>query len=137
LRIAIAVSDFNMDVTSRMLERAREHAKEIGVEVSHVVHVPGVFDFPLVVKALLKRSDVEGVAILGAVIKGQTLHDEVIVHSTAKAVAELAIEFNKPVALGVTGPGMDRMQALERIDNAKHAVGCVAQMIKTIGALTE
>ncbi|HEY2664120.1 MAG TPA: 6,7-dimethyl-8-ribityllumazine synthase [Candidatus Binataceae bacterium] len=137
MKIAIAVSDFNLDVTSRMLERACEHAKELGLEVSHIVHVPGVYDFPLVVKALLKREDVEGVAILGAVIKGQTMHDEVIVHSTANVVAELAVEFNKPVALGVTGPGMDRIQALQRIDNAKHAVGCVAQLIKTTKALAE
>ena len=44
MKIAMVVSEFNFDVTSAMEERARRHAAFLGVEVSHVVHVPGVFD---------------------------------------------------------------------------------------------
>ena len=58
MKIAIVVSDFNFDVTSLMEERARRHAEFLGAEVSHVVHVPGVFDMTLAVKKLLKRKDV-------------------------------------------------------------------------------
>jgi 6,7-dimethyl-8-ribityllumazine synthase len=137
LKIALVVSDFNCEVTGLMLERARGHAALLGVEVSHVVHVPGVFDMGVVIKRLLARKDVDGVVMLGAVIKGDTEHDEVIMTAAARAAAELAVQFDKPVALGVSGPGMDRMQALDRIDNAKNAVESVVRLIKTLKQLSE
>lgn len=130
MRIALVVSDFNFDVTSMMLERARRHAEFLGVEVSHVVHVPGVFDMPLVMRKLLKRRDVDGIAILGAVIKGDTSHDELITGPVARTAVDLALQFDKPVGLGITGPGMDRMQALDRIDNAKNAIESVVRLLK-------
>ncbi|HLW72315.1 MAG TPA: 6,7-dimethyl-8-ribityllumazine synthase [Candidatus Binataceae bacterium] len=132
MKIALVVSDFNFDVTSLMLERARRHAEFLGAEVSQVIHVPGVFDMPLAVKKLLKRKDVDGVAILGAVIKGDTNHDELITAPVAGAAVNLALQFDKPIGLGITGPGMDRMQALDRIDNAKNAVESVVRLHKLV-----
>ncbi|MBE3603766.1 6,7-dimethyl-8-ribityllumazine synthase [bacterium] len=135
MKIALVVADFNFDVTSLMAERARRHAEFLGAEVVRIVHVPGVFDMPLAVKKLLKRKDVDGVVMIGAVIKGDTGHDELIAGATAGAAVDLALEFDKPVGLGVTGPGMDRMQALDRIDNAKHAVESVVRMIRGLKEL--
>jgi 6,7-dimethyl-8-ribityllumazine synthase len=137
LKIALVVSDFNFDVTSLMVERARRHAEFLGAEVTHMVHVPGVFDMALVVKKLLKRKDVDGVAIIGAVIKGDTKHDELIAGAAAKAAVDLALQFDKPVGLGITGPGMDRMQALDRIDNAKNAVESVVRIVKALKEIGE
>jgi 6,7-dimethyl-8-ribityllumazine synthase len=137
LKIALVVSDFNFDVTSQMAERARRHAEFLGAEVVRVVHVPGVFDMTLAIKKLLRRKDVDGVAMIGAVIKGDTRHDELIAGAAAKAAVDLALEFDKPVGLGITGPGMDRMQALDRIDNAKNAVESVARMIKVLKEIGE
>jgi len=132
LKIALVVSDFNFDVTSLMAERARRHAEFLGADPPRVIHVPGVFDMPLAVKRLLKRKDVDGVVMIGAVIKGDTGHDEVIAGATAAAAVDLALEFDKPVGLGITGPGMDRVQALDRIDNAKNAVESVVRMLRTL-----
>ena len=129
MKLALVAADFNFDVTSLMLERARRHAEFLGAEVL-VVHVPGVYDMPLVVKRLLGRNDVDGVAVIGAVIKGDTKHDELIAGTTASAAVDLALQFNKPVGLGITGPGMDRIQALDRIDNAKNAVESVVRLFK-------
>jgi 6,7-dimethyl-8-ribityllumazine synthase len=137
VKIALVVSDFNFDVTSMMLERARRHAEFLGAEVSHVIHVPGVFDMPLVMRKLLKRRDVDGLAILGAVIKGDTGHDELIAGPVARTAVDLAMQFDKPVGLGITGPGMDRMQALDRIDNAKNAIESVVRLIKALKELAE
>jgi 6,7-dimethyl-8-ribityllumazine synthase len=132
LKIALVVSDFNFDVTSIMAERARRHLEVLGAEVTRVVHVPGVFDMPLAVKKLLKHKNIDGVVMIGSVIKGDTNHDELIAAATAGAAVDLALEFDKPVGLGVTGPGMDRMQALDRIDNAKNAAESVVRMIRTL-----
>ena len=75
MKIALVVSDFNFDVTSMMAERARRHLEFLGAEVTRVVHVAGVFDMPLVVKKLLRRKDIDGVVMIGSVIKGDTNHD--------------------------------------------------------------
>jgi len=83
VKIAMVVSEFNFDVTSAMEERARRHAAFLGVEVSHVVHVPGVFDMGLAVKKLLRRKDVDAVVIIGTVIKGDTGHDELVANAGA------------------------------------------------------
>jgi 6,7-dimethyl-8-ribityllumazine synthase len=115
----------------------RRHAEFLGAEVSHTVHVPGVFDMALAVKRLLKRKDVDGVAMIGAVIKGDTKHDELIAGAAAKAAVDLAVQFDKPVALGITGPGMDRMQALDRIDNAKNAIESLVRMARVLKELGE
>jgi 6,7-dimethyl-8-ribityllumazine synthase len=137
VRIAMVVSEFNFDVTSAMEERARRHAAFLGVEVSHVVHVPGVFDMGLAVKKLLRRKDVDAVVIIGTVIKGDTGHDEVVANAAARAAADLALQFDKPVALGMTGPGMTREQAFDRIDNARNAVEAAVRMVRTLKEIGE
>ena len=132
MKIALVVSDFNSEVTTLMRDRARSHAESRGASISHEIHVPGVFDMPLAVKKLLQRDDVDGVVLIGAVIKGDTLHDELIAHATARAASDLALQYGKPVALGVTGPGMTTEQAFDRIENARNAVDSVVRMIRAL-----
>ncbi|MDE0267284.1 MAG: 6,7-dimethyl-8-ribityllumazine synthase [Thaumarchaeota archaeon] len=115
MRISIVAAEFNYDVTSRMYEVAKERAAALNLEIVHTAWVPGVFDMPVVADALLRRDDVDGVAAIGAVIKGQTKHDEVIAHSTTRALADLSVKHGKPVSLGVTGPGMQERHAFARI----------------------
>jgi 6,7-dimethyl-8-ribityllumazine synthase len=71
------------------------------------------------------------------VIKGDTSHDELITGPVASAAVQLALEFDKPVGLGITGPGMDRLQGLDRIDNAKNAVESVVRLSKALQELTD
>ncbi len=128
MKIGIVVSQFNYDITSMMLERAKEHADFLGAEVAEVIHVPGVFDMPLAIKRLLNKKEIDGVVTLGAVIKGETDHDETVIAHAARKIADLALEFDKPVSLGITGPGMTRMQAQQRIERAKAAVESVVKL---------
>ena len=137
MKIAIVVADFNSEVTHPMLERAMVHAADLEAEVTHTLHVFGIYDMPAIVKRLLKRRDVDGVVMIGAVIKGETMHDEVIAHAIADIAAQLAVEFEKPVGLGITGPGMTDEQAAARIDNAKNAVEAVVRVAKTLKGLGE
>lgn len=132
MKIAFVVSEFNSEVTTPMEERARRHAESLGVEVARTVHVPGVYDMAPVVKALLQRKEIEGVVMIGAVIKGETNHDELISHAIARAGIELAIQFDKPVGLAITGPGMTDEQAVARIDNAKNGVEAVVRVVHAL-----
>ena len=115
MNIAVVVSEFNQEVTSRMLSVAKEKAKTMKLKISHICNVPGAYDMPIIVNELLQKKEVDGVITLGAIIKGQTKHDELIAHSTAKSLTELSLKYQKPVSLGITGPGMQERHAYARI----------------------
>jgi 6,7-dimethyl-8-ribityllumazine synthase len=132
IRIGAVVSEFNYDITSVMLERAVEHAKFLDAEITKTVQVPGVFDMGLAVKKLLENKNIDGVIALGAVIEGETEHDDVVIQHAARKIADLSIDHNKPVGLGITGPGMTRLQAEKRIERAKGAVETVVKMHKRL-----
>ena len=132
MKIAFVVAEFNSEVTTPMEQRARTHAESLGVEVARTVRVPGVYDMGPIVKALLRRKEIEGVVMIGAVIKGDTNHDELIAHAIAQAGLALSIEFEKPVGLAITGPGMNDEQAVARIDNAKNGVEAVVRVARAL-----
>ena len=132
VRIGIVVSEFNYDITMMMLERAKEHAEFLGAKVVKIVKVPGVFDMGLAIKKLLERNDIDGVVTIGAVIKGETDHDEIIMQHASRKIADLAVEYGKPVSLGISGHGMTRLQAEERIEKAKEAVEAAVKMCRRL-----
>ena len=132
IRIGAVVSEFHYDITMMMLERAKEHARFLGAEITEVLTVPGVFDMGLGIKKLLQKKTIDGVVALGAVIEGETEHDEVVMQQAARKIADLAIEYDKPVGLGISGPGMSRTQAQARIDRAKQAVEAVVKLHKRL-----
>lgn len=136
MNIAIVVSEFNDSVTSRMLEVAKEKAKSLKLGITRVCPVPGTFDMPIVVDALLRREDVDAVVTLGAVIKGQTKHDEVIANAAARMLSELSIRHQKPVTLGISGPGMHARHAHARIRPvSERAVEAAARLAGELGEI--
>ncbi len=134
IRIGAVVSEFNYDITMMMMERAKEHAQFLGAEITQTVKVPGVFDMGLAIKKLLERKNIDGVVALGAVIEGETEHDDIVIQHAARKIADLAIEHGKPVGLGISGPGMTRLQAEARIEErAKAAVESVIKLHRRLG----
>ena len=132
------VSEFNEKVTSRMLSVAQEKANSMKLKIVFTCKVPGAFDMPIVIDALLKKKDVDGVVTLGVIIKGQTKHDEVISHSTAKSFIDLSIKYQKPVSLGISGPGMQERHAYARIRPvAERAVEAVVKISKELQRIQE
>ena len=80
--------------------------------------------------------DIDGVVTLGAVIKGQTKHDEVISYTTARALTDLSIKYGKPVSLGISGPGMQERHAYARIRPvAERAVEAVVKVSAELGKI--
>lgn len=130
IRLAIVVSEFHRDITYLMEQKAVEHAQFLGCEVVRVVRVPGTFEVPLAVKKILERGDVDAVVCIGAVIKGETKHDEVVAHHAARKIMDLSLEYGRPVTLGIIGPGATRLQAQERIEEyARRAVEAAVKMV--------
>jgi 6,7-dimethyl-8-ribityllumazine synthase len=138
VRLALVVAEFNYDVTQLMLQKAIDHAKFLGAEVVYVVKVPGVYDIPAVLRDLVMKEEVDAVATLGAVIQGATKHDEVVAQQAARKILDISVESGKPVALGIIGPGANRMQALERVEEyARRAVEAAVKLARRKKLLKE
>ncbi|MDI9614457.1 6,7-dimethyl-8-ribityllumazine synthase [Methanothermobacter sp.] len=135
VRIGAVVAEFNYDITHMMLELAKEHAKFLESEITRVIAVPGVFDMPLAVKKLLLDDEIDAVITLGAVIEGATDHDQIVVQHASRKIADLSLEYDKPVALGISGPGMTRLEAHQRVDYAKRAVEAAVKMYRRLNEI--
>ncbi|MFC1732043.1 6,7-dimethyl-8-ribityllumazine synthase [candidate division KSB1 bacterium] len=132
-RLGIVLSDFNADVTHLMGKMAEEHANFMGAKVEKVIRVPGAFDMPLAIKRLLEMKNIDGVVTLGAVIEGDTDHDNIVANNAARKMADLSLQFDKPVALGVTGPKITHAGAVDRIDEyAKRSVESCLKMLRRL-----
>ena len=132
-KLAIVVSDFNADVTHLMSKIAQEHAEFLGAQVVKTIRVPGAFDMPLAVKKLVDSKDIEGVVTLGAVIEGDTDHDQIVAQNAARKIADISVQSGKPVGLGISGPKMTRLDGMRRIEGyAKRSTESVIKMIRRL-----
>jgi 6,7-dimethyl-8-ribityllumazine synthase len=97
VRLAIVVSRFNFDIIYMMLQRVLSNTEHLGAEVKVIVEVPLTFEVPAAVAKPLRREGVDAVVTLGAVIQGETEHDEVVAHQAARKLLGLSVKFGKLV----------------------------------------
>lgn len=100
--IGIVVSTYNSNITQRILDGAQQTLTAAGFgERMLVVRVPGAWELPLAARQLAMRPEVCGVVTLGAVIKGETTHDEHINRAVSLALMELMMTSGKPIGFGL------------------------------------
>ena len=129
-KLGMVAAEFNFEVTSLMIERAKAEAEFLEVDIARTIMVPGVFEMPLAIKTLLKDPEIDAVITIGAVIEGETDHDQIVVGQASRRIMDLSTEFDKPVAFGVTGPGMTELQAMDRIEKGRDVVDTAVKMLK-------
>ena len=114
-RFGLVVSETNADVTSRLLEGAMEALREHGATAENIyeVRVPGAFELPMAAAQLLRQSRVDAVVCLGALVRGETPHFDVLAHATANAIQAVARSSGVPVTFGVVTCDSSE-QAVER-----------------------
>lgn len=100
--LGLVVSTFNQTIGKALLEGAKELLASYNVNDPTVLFVPGAFEIPWGVSALLKRSlEFEAIITLGAVIEGQTPHFSFICSQLASGLQSISLEKNIPVIFGV------------------------------------
>jgi len=133
IKLAIAATEFNFEIVSPMIEFAKKHAEFLGAQVVEEFIVPGVYELPLAAKKLVQQKNVDAVVALGAVIEGDTQHDEIVMQHASRKLIDIAVESGKPVSLGISGPGMTRLQAFDRVnDYARRSVEAAVKMVKRL-----
>ena len=124
LRFALVASVFNELVTRQLVDQALTTLLTCGADRREVIvsWVPGAFELPLIAKRLAVTGRYDAVLCLGAVIRGETSHDQLVSETAAHGISQVALETGVPVIFGVvTAETMD--QALERASVGKQNRG--------------
>jgi 6,7-dimethyl-8-ribityllumazine synthase len=137
LTLAFVVAEFHRDLAEEMLARALDRAKASGCKLGPVLRVAGSFDVGLPTEWLLESDEVDAVVVLGAIVQGETHHDQVIAHATAATLQALSLEYDKPVGFAITGPGMTLAQAKARVDAGARAVDACVRVVEAWRALND
>ena len=121
MRVAIVVGRFYEDLALRLIEGATRVFKEAGAEVDSY-DVPGAFELPLAAKYCAESGRYDGVACLGAVIRGETDHYDYVCGEAASGIARVQLDTGVPCSFGVlTVENME--QALARTGGGKRHQG--------------
>ncbi|MBS1706926.1 MAG: 6,7-dimethyl-8-ribityllumazine synthase [Armatimonadetes bacterium] len=111
-RIGVVYTEWNELVTKQLLEGALDTLDSAGIESITVVQVPGSWEIPLTIKALLEK-DCDGAVALGCILQGATHHAQQLASDVSGALMRLQLEVGKPISWGILTPE-DLNQALDR-----------------------
>jgi 6,7-dimethyl-8-ribityllumazine synthase len=132
LTIGVAVATFNQAITDRLLDGAIKSLESSGVGRVVILRVAGAWELPVAAAHLLRQAD--AVVAIGAVIKGETDHYEVIVHESAAGLTRAALDAVKPVTNAVLA-SHNLEQALERSEPGPGNKGAEAATAAVAAAL--
>jgi 6,7-dimethyl-8-ribityllumazine synthase len=126
MRLGIVASRFNEEISAQLLERARAAAQKLGVEVT-VTNVPGALEIPLALQWMAQSGRFDALVAVGAVIRGDTYHFDVVANESARGVMDVALDFGLPVGNGILTTDSEA-QAKARLDKGAEAVRVAVEM---------
>ena len=129
ISLGLVVAQFNSTVTTEMQAAAEAAAAERDAEIVATVEVPGAYDAPLAADRLARREEIDAVAVIGAIVTGDTNHDQVIADAAAQGLTDVSLDRDTPVTFGVSGPGMSGAEARERETKGAEAVNAAVDLV--------
>jgi 6,7-dimethyl-8-ribityllumazine synthase len=137
VKFAIVVGRFYEDLADRLVAGAQDAFAEAGEGEADVFDVPGAFEIPLAAKFAAESGRYDGVACLGAVIRGETDHYDYVCSEAARGIQHVQLSTGVPCALGVLT--VDTLeQALARAGGGKRDSGRhAAEAVMTLARLRE
>ena len=115
-KITIVASKWNAELVDELLESGKAHLEELGFTDIKIVNVPGAWE--LVHAAQKELADADGVIAYGVVIRGETIHYELISESTAQGLMQVSVNEKKPIGFGLIA-AENLSQAKERTNASK------------------
>ena len=113
-----------------MLEYAEDEASKHSLTIIEVAWVPGSMEAPLALDRMLSREDIIGAACLGIIEKGETQHGLAMGQAVTKAIIDLQLAHDKPVGLGIIGPGAEPQHIEPRLEpHARAAIVAIIEML--------
>ncbi len=138
-RVGIVVSRWNEYVTKMLLEGALDELKTHGGPQVTVVRVPGAWEMPLAIKALIEDEKVDAVIALGCILQGATSHAAQLTEDVSSSLMRMQIETRTPIAWGVLTPESQE-QAIERSgmklgNKGREAALAAVEMMNVLSAM--
>jgi 6,7-dimethyl-8-ribityllumazine synthase len=139
LRVGIVLSRFNAEAGERLLASALRALSEAGVaeEAVIVATVPGALEVPLALQRMAQTGDYDALVALGAVIRGETHHFDIVANESAAGLASVQLEFGIPVGNGIlTTDSEEQAQARADTKGAQAALAAL-EMANLLGAIDD
>ena len=129
-KISIICGSYHKEQITRMLEFAQQEAETLGLSIAEVVWVPGAMEIPLALERQLRNDEIDAAACLGIIEKGQTKHGLAMGQAVTKAIVDLQLKHDKPIGLGIIGPGAKPEHIEPRIEpHARAAISAISSML--------
>ncbi|MED6338555.1 MAG: 6,7-dimethyl-8-ribityllumazine synthase [Candidatus Thermoplasmatota archaeon] len=127
MKIVAVCGSFHKKEIELMLKFAKEEAMAHSIEITEVIWVPGSMEVPLALNRAI--GDFDGAICLGIIEKGETLHGASMGNAVLKSIVDLQLSHNKPIGLGIIGPGAEPQHIEPRLEpHARAAVNAVVVM---------
>ena len=127
MKIVAVCGSFHKKEIELMLKFAKEEAITHSIEIAEVIWVPGSMEVPLALNRAI--GDFDGAICLGIIEKGETLHGASMGNAVLKSIVDLQLSHNKPIGLGIIGPGAEPQHIEPRLEpHARAAVNAVVVM---------
>jgi 6,7-dimethyl-8-ribityllumazine synthase len=139
MRVGIVLSRFNASIGQPLLEGALRALGEAGAQESSitVVTVPGALEAPLALQRMAQSGDYDALVALGAVIRGETFHFDIVATESASGLASVQLEFGIPIGNGILTADTDE-QALARASvKGYEAAMAAVEMANLLDAIDE
>ncbi len=138
-KIAVIISRFNEFITHRLLQGCLNELKRNGFKDAQITitWVPGALELPLAALKSAGRKDISGVICLGAILRGETYHFELVANESARGIMDVALKTGKPVIFGVLATEtIDQANQRSRLDGGdnkgRDAAETVLEMIEVV-----
>jgi 6,7-dimethyl-8-ribityllumazine synthase len=139
LKVGVVMARFNLDVCEGLLSSCTAELKKLGVAADDITiaTVPGALEVPLVLQTMAQSDNFNALVALGAVIRGETYHFEVVSNDSCRAIMEVQLDTGVPIANGIL-TCEDDDQALARMQTkGADCAQAAVEMANLLRALTE
>ena len=139
LRIGIVQARFNEDVCHGLLSACLAELKHLGVEDEDILHitVPGALEIPLALQKMAETMQFDALVALGAVIRGETYHFELVSNESGAGISRVALDFGIPVANAVLTTENDEQAEVRMAEKGADAARVAVEMANLTIALEE
>jgi 6,7-dimethyl-8-ribityllumazine synthase len=138
LRIGVVKSRFNHDIVDRMVDACVAELHKCGVNSSDLTlaSVPGALEIPLALQGMAISGKFDALIAIGAVIRGETYHFEVVSNESCRGVSDVALETGVPIANGILTTNTDEQAAARVLEKGRDCARVAVEMAHLLRALS-
>ena len=139
MRVGVVVSKFNAEIGERLLQSALKALADSGVAESaiSIASVPGALEAPLALQRMAQTGDYDALVALGAVIRGETYHFEIVANESAAGLSSVQLEFGIPIGNGILTTDTEAQAEARAETKGRDAALAALEMANLLSAIDE